>query len=178
MKLGVQKRNDFIDYGSYITLVAKTGEEIVVDSNDYCRVKDFRGFVEYPKNLPIIKTRRNGKMIQIHQLLLQVWPGFEVDHIDGDRFNNRQYNFRLVTRTQNNGNRKKSLGLSSRFKGVTWRKDTKKWQSQINFEHNHYTLGSFISEIEAAQAYDEKARELFGEYGRYNFPQVGEQSTL
>ena len=107
-------------------------------------------------------------MIQIHQLLLQSWPGVEIDHKSSDRFDNRHSNLRLVTRTQNNGNRRKLLGLSSRFKWVTWRKDTNKWASQIGFNHKHYHIGSFSSEEEAALAYNIKAIEFFGEFSNLN----------
>ena len=39
-------------------------------------------------------------------------------------------------------------------------------------------LGYFLNESEAAQAYDNAARELFGDFAALNFPKTGERSAI
>ena len=59
---------------------------------------------------------------------------------------------------------------TSQFKGVCLESQTKKWRAQIVLDGKTRRLGRFSNEIAAAQAYDEAARELFGEYAYLNFP--------
>jgi len=59
---------------------------------------------------------------------------------------------------------------TSKFKGVSWDSSKEKWVAQINKSGMHRQIGRFRDEIAAAEAYDEAARELFGEFARLNFP--------
>jgi len=56
--------------------------------------------------------------------------GREIDHINGDRADNRLENLRLVTRQENMRNAKKSNANTSGCTGVTWNKRAGKWQAQ------------------------------------------------
>jgi len=58
---------------------------------------------------------------------------------------------------------------SSMYKGVYWHKLAKKWGARITKNYKQHHIGLFISEKKAAMAYDEKARELFGEFALTNF---------
>lgn len=91
-----------------------------------------------------------------------------IDHKDVNPQNNRPDNLREGTDAKNQHN-KSPLGGSSKYKGVTWVHDRQKWKSLITIDKKTYSLGRFDSEIEAARAYDEKARELFGEFALTNF---------
>lgn len=94
----------------------------------------------------------------------------EIDHIDHNGLNNQSHNLRAVTRSENHMNKRKLEGASSRFKGVYWYKSAKKWQSQIKRNQKEMYIGLFIDEVDAAKAYDTKARELgWPEFG-LNFP--------
>lgn len=93
------------------------------------------------------------------------WPTLDVDHINGDRSDNRISNLRLATQSQNNGNRRSTPGSSSRFKGVTRHKGGK-WQAQIECNGRARYLGLFATEEEASLAYQEAAVEVFGEFAR------------
>lgn len=102
-------------------------------------------------------------------------PGEEVDHIDGNPLNNRRSNLRPATHAQNNRNRR---GWSaSGYKGVYWDKQRRKWQARIQHNDRMQHLGYFNSRIEAARAYDDAARDLFGPYAALNFPRPGENSA-
>jgi hypothetical protein len=67
---------------------------------------------------------------------------------------------------------------TSKFKGVSWSKKGEKWLAVIQKDGRSRRLGSFRDEIAAAEAYDEAARELFGEHARLNFPDGVEARLL
>lgn len=92
------------------------------------------------------------------------WPkaGFEPDHINGQRADNRIANLRLATRSQNNGNGKTRSDNSSGFRGVSLHKKTRKWRA--NLAGNH--LGLFPTKEDAVAAYNAAAAEYYGEFAR------------
>lgn len=110
----------------------------------------------------------DGEKIKLHQLLLGKIDGFIVDHINGDGLDNRRSNLRLVTQSQNHMNQKKRKDGTSPFKGVGWDKIKGKWRAFIRKDGFQITIGHFNSEEEAALAYDQKAKKLFGEFARTN----------
>lgn len=62
---------------------------------------------------------------------------------------------------------------SSRYHGVWYRKDTKKWAAEIKCSCKKYTLGCFNTEKEAGIAYDIAAKKLFGKDAKTNFDKNG-----
>jgi hypothetical protein len=98
-----------------------------------------------------------------------------IDHINGDSLDNRIENLREATQSLNGANSKLAKSNTSGFKGVTWRKDTKKWMAQITKNKKHYNLGSFENIEAAATAYRIAAEKLFGEFAR---PEKREELNL
>jgi len=93
-----------------------------------------------------------------------------VDHKDGDGLNNTRENLRIATATANAYNRRKyRKKCNSKYKGVSREKGSKRWRAIIYHKRRKIHLGMFDSEIEAGKAYDEAARELYGEYAHLNF---------
>ena len=91
-----------------------------------------------------------------------MWPTKELDHINGERGDNRIENLREASRTQNCQNRTKRRDTVCRSKGVTFNKGKFQARIQINGVPKH--LGTFTTEGEAAQAYQIKSKELFGAF--------------
>ena len=96
-------------------------------------------------------------------------PGLVVDHINGNGLDNRRQNLRVVTHADNcsNNRRRRQGKTTSRYKGVWFEKcgkRKKRWRSKIRSNNTCRHLGSFITEEEAAVAYDAAAKELYGEY--------------
>jgi len=58
----------------------------------------------------------------------------------------------------------------SKYKGVSFDKKRKIYRALICRNKRQYFLGNFKNEIDAAKAYDRKARELFGSFAYLNFP--------
>lgn len=121
-------------------------------------------------------TRGEVKGVPLRRLVLGVDDErINVRHVNGDPLDCRRAN--LVTRTvgqrvRSARKRKATNGqpCTSRFKGVFWETWTNKWRACISCGDIKRKLGRFHDEIAAAQAYDEAARELFGEHARLNFP--------
>lgn len=112
---------------------------------------------------------------RMHRMILDAPAGLHVDHHDGDGLNNTRANLRLATGRQNQGNRRKQAG-TSRFKGVSMLRG--RWRAVIKDCGTQRYLGSFASEAEAAHAYDEAARRIFGQFAAVNFPRRGERCAL
>lgn len=85
-----------------------------------------------------------------------------VNHIDGNKLNNKLLNIEIVTTRQNTSTcyRSDRLRLSSQYTGVNWNKKVKKWESGIKINGRRKYLGCFSSEIEASNVYKKALSEL------------------
>ncbi len=106
----------------------------------------------------------HGKQIRIwmHRLIMDCPYTMDVIHIHGDGLDNRRENLRIVTRSQNLRNCKTFKNSKSGFKGVIFNPVNGKWKAIIN-------LGTFDTPEEAAKAYDEAIKKLFGPLAKPNF---------
>lgn len=102
------------------------------------------------------------------------WPSGGLDHIDGDKTNNRIANLREATESQNQANRFKGWGVSG-LKGVNFHKSAKKWMSRITKGRSMIYLGLFDTPEEAYKAYCAAAINLFGEFAPLNIKDQDEQ---
>jgi hypothetical protein len=89
-----------------------------------------------------------------------------LDHINGDRADNRLSNLRVVTKRENNMNRAKRTDNKSGFTGVRWHKQRGKWNARIKLDGKEISLGMYESFGEAVNARLKAEAELFGEYSR------------
>lgn len=95
-----------------------------------------------------------------------VMPYEFLDHINGDRSDNRISNLREATMKENLWNVKRHSDNKSGYKGVHYHKQNGKWRAQGMANGKRYHLGLFDSPDKAHQAYCEFARNAFGEYAR------------
>lgn len=120
-----------------------------------------------------------GKTVLMHRVIMNPPSNLLVDHIDGNPLNNCKNNLRITNKYGNKRNCKSHINSASKYKGVTiFPKRKTRFAASIRIDNKLIWLGRFKIEEEAAKSYDEKAREYFGEFGRYNFPLPGEQSAL
>lgn len=92
------------------------------------------------------------------------FPSKFMDHINGDRQDNRISNLRQVSLSQNGFNRKMQSTNTSGVKGVSWCKEMKKWRAVIMHEGKHIHVGYFVEKIEAAEAIEKVRNELHGAF--------------
>lgn len=131
--------------------------------------------------LYIVRRKRRGRgspQVGIHRVILgrmyphQIQdPHYVCDHIDGDPLNNCRDNLRLCTRAQNRHNGGADRNNVSGYRGVTWNAKRQQWHATITAYGQRYFLGWFKDSKEAAKAYDQKAREVFGEFAKPNLPE-------
>jgi hypothetical protein len=91
-----------------------------------------------------------------------------VDHIDHDKTNNFVENLRWCSSSQNNMNKSKQANTSSNYKGVTWCKQTQKWRVKIRVDGKLKHIGLFVSEVQAAVAYNNAAIQYYAEFACLN----------
>lgn len=93
-----------------------------------------------------------------------MWPDRLVDHINGNRQDNRIANLRLATTSENLCNRGKPRNNTSGFKGVSWNTKFQIWQATIKFNGRNKNLGRFASREKAAEAYSKAALQYHGDF--------------
>jgi len=158
------------------------GHSSVVDPED-ADLGSFKWYVKIDQHLRYA-ARSAGKAtpritIRLHREVMarilgrDMLPCEEVDHIDRDGLNNRRSNLRLASRVQNCQNRRSRVGSASRYLGVSWEASSCKWRARIGYRESgtidrNVSLGRYISEEDAARAYNEAARRLFGDFSNLN----------
>ena len=104
-----------------------------------------------------------GKSHKAHRLIFMLHNGFmpqEIDHINGDRADNRIENLRAVTRSENQCNRGVLANNTSGYAGVSWHKKSKAWVVRVMKNGKTRMLGYF-KDIELAGLVAEEARSLY-----------------
>lgn len=92
------------------------------------------------------------------------WPLLEVDHINGNKRDNRIANLRLATRQQNGANRGANLNNKSGCRGVHWHPQSGRWRAEMKVARKSKHIGLFRTKEEASAAYQRAAAELFGQF--------------
>ena len=114
-----------------------------------------------------IQIQVNGKLLLAHRLswyfIHNELPNV-IDHINHTKDDNRIINLRFCTQAENLRNQGKQSNNTSGYKGVSWHKPSRKWVAKININGKRKYLGSFNCPKEASEAYENKAKELFGEF--------------
>ena len=149
-------------------------DEAIIDSHSLPGVIEHHWYFD---GKGYVETKINGKNIRLHRYLMasKLSKNLEVDHISGDKLDNRIKNLRVVTHRQNMCNQRRQQHTASAYKGVSIRIDKYRKNpicAQIWCCGKKYHLGYFSTEEKAARAYDKKAIELFGEYAKLNSPLI------
>ncbi len=148
------------------------GQYAIIDDEDYEFLVQWKWHV-VGRDTPVFYAARGSlvsdrlikrKMIYMHRVLC---PGDHenVDHIDHNGINNQKHNLRGCTHRQNLQNQRCKRGVSQ-YKGVS--RGSNQWRAAIKSGSKIKHLGYFNKEIDAAKAYNEAAKEMFGKFACLN----------
>lgn len=150
-----------------------SGSAIIVDAADVAFVVAHRWRVvqvSRNQNLYAVRTGKNKKTLYLHRVLMGITdPKIHIDHKNRNGLDCRRENLRIADPTRNAQNARPRRGGTSQYKGVSWVNRERKWRAFITQGGKRTCLGYFTDEIDAARAYDAKARELFGAFACCNF---------
>jgi HNH endonuclease/AP2 domain len=133
----------------------------IIDDEDYdlCQPHRWRrlssGYVYAPEET----------FLYLHRLILGASAdGLEVDHINGNRLDNRRVNLRPATHHVNQVNRHhRNRRNKSGIRGVNWDKRERKWAAHICVHRKHIGLGTFHTIEEATLARQYAELKYYGE---------------
>ena len=157
-----------------------SGKFALVDDADYDWLNQYMWYTDHYgyvmicfsrsilAHAPIPDVASTG--ISMSRLILELEPGDkrEADHINHNILDNRRNNLRIATRAQNQYNQSIRDEGTSKFKGVYWDKQNKKWHAHISINNKTKSLGRFDSERTAALAYNLAAKRHFKEFAFLN----------
>jgi hypothetical protein len=143
------------------------GLEAYVSNEDYGYINSYL-WCDNSKGYAM--TRSHGTM---HRMIMRRLHGgyvdqFDLDHINGNKLDNRRENLRAASRSENTWNRHQTEG-NSHYLGVHHLKSRDKYSSYINVDGVRCRIGNFADEDEAAWMRDQYAIELHGDFASLNF---------
>jgi hypothetical protein len=151
------------------TIALTKGLCAIIESDDLEKVSQYKYHAMRHGNTWYAARSTKGGTVFMHEDIIGVKEGFEIDHKNGNGLDCRRENLRHCTRSQNLANqRRRKYKGSSKYKGASYKKQKRKWAAQIRVNGKNIWLGYFETEIEAAQAYDLAAIEHFGTFARIN----------
>lgn len=125
----------------------------IVDADDVNWLNQWRWSIStgYAQRTERINGKDHALRMSRVILGLVYGDGFEGDHINRNRLDNRRNNLRAVTKMGNRQNHP-SRGGSSVYRGVSWSKDRQRWIAHCQKDGISHHVGSFTDELEAAEA--------------------------
>jgi len=142
----------------YVVMDTYNGESFYLDKDDLEEVKLKTWWVH--KSSGYICTKHYDKMLQIHRYILNPPEGKVVDHINGNKRDNRRCNLRICDHRQNSWNMKLAKNNKSGVTGVYWDDLSNKWRVEIQGKY----IGIFSNKDEAIEARKLAEHEFYGEY--------------
>jgi hypothetical protein len=151
----------------------------LVDDEDFERVNAFKWCAHVKprkdgtiRDVYACRTVRCGKRfltVLLHRFILGVTDTkVQIDHVNHKGLDCRRANMRLATQRQNIRNQRKRTGLTSKYKGVYWKRANGKWGATVEILGKRKHIGYFFTEREAALAYNSAALAVYGEFAHLN----------
>jgi len=163
------------------------GKFAKVDDEDYEKVMKYKWYLFVPINSELRYANHDNRghrhvipefkcaAIRLHRFILGITnPKIIIDHLDRDGLNCQKYNLRISTFKGNCANRTKKKNAGSIYLGVT--KSGYKWKADITHNKKSIYLGQFLTEEDAALAYNKAAEFYHKEYANLNI--IGNDSSI
>lgn len=141
------------------------GKFAIVDDEDYKYLNQWKW--QYSSRGYAVRQKYiNGKYkeIQLHRIVNNTPDGYQTDHINQDRLDNRKLNLRNCTNQQNSFNASLRKDSFSKIRGVSFHKYAHKWRAHIGVLGKHMSLGYFLNIEDAKEARQKAERKYFGEF--------------
>lgn len=153
-----------------IRILLRNGGETIVDREDEWLARQSPWYRNDQGYAVSTRAANGWSGTKLHRHIFGLAKGDRrmVDHINGDRLDNRRANLRIANGSESRQNSSRQRDGSSRFKGVTKASGPNPWRAMIRARGKNRHLGSFPTEVAAARAYDAAALEHFGEFARTN----------
>jgi hypothetical protein len=134
------------------------GQFATVDDEDFDMVSSCRWHYTHG----YAKSYKGGYM---HRMILSAKDGEIIDHINGDKLDNRRSNIRLANKSLNGINRGLNKNNTHGFKGINFFKGRRKpWAARIKVNRKYICLGYYFTKEEAGAAYVAASKKYFGEF--------------
>lgn len=158
----VINKNDFIIDGNIAYLAPSNSDnKVMIDADDVDRVSEVYWF-EYGHGY--CRGDRNGKNVKLHEYIMNSFPGFIVDHKNGDTRDNRKSNLRPTLQTMNARNKLRG----NTFNGI--KQSNGVYEVTITCNKSKIFVGAYETYEEAVFNRFKAEIELYGEYStRDNF---------
>ena len=150
-----------LGYGEVYVVPLTQSQFSIIDKIDYNSVKNS---VWHTTTQNYAATRINGKVVLLHRLVSKPEKGLVVDHINGDRLDNRRFNLRNITQLQNTWNYSNESRING-IKNITRRNN--KWAVRMYIDYKETWLGSFSTLEEALEVRNEAYKKYRGEFASY-----------
>lgn len=148
--------------GDVLTITTQRGNIIFADSEDYDLLSMHSWCVD-PRGYPV--SNISGKIMPMHRFLMNPPKGKVVDHMNGDKLDNRKSNLRICTQRQNSLNQR---GNKGRELPVGIRKNKAgNYATRISYNRKEVHIGTFHSIEEAIAAREKAEKEYFGKYAQH-----------
>lgn len=148
-----------------------SGRHALIDEDDYELLSKYRwctshGYASTSVYLGGGRKNKKSVVYRMHRLVMDAQPGQIVDHINGNRLDNRKQNLRFCTHAENMRNSKPHKNSTQPYKGV--KKHRNKWLARIMHNRKEVSLGMYETPEQAAEAYDSAAKKYHGEFALTN----------
>lgn len=158
--------------GAYAVIPLTQGKSAIIDVTSLPLIENMK----WEEAAGYARCRRWGKpIVMMHRLIMGLKPsdGWEVDHKNMDKLDNRRRNLRRCTRAENNRHAHNARTVAP-YRGLGFRKARRRckqgrWTARISVNKKSIWLGDFKTPEDAAWAYDLAAVRYHGEFAVCNF---------
>ena len=150
------------EYGEYyIGKTSNTNRDFYVNAEDYDLIKQYCWRENISNSgYSSLCTTINGKRV----IMMHLFGYKNYDHADMNALNNRRYNLRPATDSENSQNQGLQRNNTSGYIGVGWNKTAQKWYVTLQYKNEVMHFGSYVNKDEAIVARLKAEKEYCGEF--------------
>lgn len=162
----LEELKEFLDYNPDTGIFTWKKQISNLKVGQVAGVKQSKGYIQ---------IRFKGGNYLAHRLAYYMYHGVDplekfIDHIDGDKTNNKIKNLRIANNSQNGTNRVSlAINNTSGVTGVVWNKRKKKWMARVTINRFQKHLGIFANKEDAIKSRREAEIKYYGDFrGKIN----------